>query len=74
MDDDAATGVIDERHVRLDGVERFHLEAAPIRPDRCANSFFRQQVGDLVRLDSVMEGADLVAELVRDVDHLRHFV
>ena len=37
-------------------------------------AFAREQVGDLVRLDAVVERADLVAELLRDVDHLRHLV
>ena len=55
-------------------VQRFHLEAAPVRPDRRRRWLPREQVGDLVRLDAVVERADLVAELVRDVDHLRHLV
>ena len=41
---------------------------------RGGDGIARQQVGDLVRLHAVMERADPVAELARDVDHLRHLV
>ena len=36
--------------------------------------FSRKQVGDLVRLDAVLEAGDLVAKLLGDIDHDRHFV
>ena len=39
-----------------------------------AQSRWREQVGDLVGLDRVMEGGDVVAELLRHIDHVGHFV
>ena len=72
--DDAGTGGEEDGGVGLDAVQRFHLEAAPVGPDRAGDLLAREQVGDLVGLDTVVERADLVAELLRDVDHLRHLV
>ncbi len=53
--------------------------ASILKPPQSAHTergdrFLREQVGDLVGLDAVVERADLVAELLRDVDHLRHLV
>ena len=74
MDDRAGPGLVDERDILLDRVIGFHLEPVPVAPHRRANAFCLEQVGDLVGFDRVVEGGDLVAELLRQIDHLRHFV
>src|SRR3546814_5118337 len=43
--------------------------------DVCSSDLFGgEQVGDLVCLHAVVEGGDLEAELLRQVDHRRHLV
>ena len=41
---------------------------------RAADAFLREQVRELVGLDAVMERGDLEAELLREVEHGRHFI
>ncbi len=60
--------------VLLDAVIGFHLEAPPVRPHRRTDAIGGQQVGDLVGLDRVVERADLVAELLRHIEHDGHLV
>ncbi len=67
-------GSVDEREIGANSVHRLFLEAAPVGPHRRAGAVLAQQVGDLVRFDSVVECADLEAEFLRDVEHLRHLV
>ena len=74
MHDRAHPGAVENGHVAADRIRRLELEPAPVSPHRCADVFLREDVGDLVRLDAVMERTDLVPELLRDVDHLHHFV
>ena len=74
MNDRPHAGAIEQRHVRAHRVGRLELEGAPIGPDRRGNALAREEISDLVRLHAVVERADLVPELVRDVDHLRHLV
>ena len=70
----AARGVIHHRDVFLDAVVGFHLEAPPVGPQRAADAFLGEPVRDLVGLDAVVESRDLVAELLRDIEHRRHLV
>ncbi len=74
MDDRAAAGPGHHGDVLADAVERFHLEAPPVRPHVGADAVLGQLAGDLVGLDGVVKGGDVIAELVRDVDHLEHLV
>ena len=67
-------GQIGQRDVFLDAVEHLHLAAPPVGPLGAAHAVRRQQVGDLVRLDGVVERGDLEAELLRQVEHDRHLV
>src|SRR6059058_361001 len=74
MNQGPPTGLLVERRVLLDPVHRLFLEPPPVGPHRHRGPFLREQVRDLVRLDRVVEGPDLEAELVRQIDHLGHFV
>ena len=75
MDDGAAIlGLVNKRDVLADAVIGLRLEAPPVGPQRAADSVGAEHVGDLVGLDAVMEGRDLVAELLREIDDLRHLV
>src|SRR3546814_3760500 len=62
---------VDQRDVLLDAVEGLHLEAPPVGPQRAADAFGGEQVGDLVCLHAVVEGGDLEAALLRQVDQDR---
>ena len=65
---------VGEREIFLHAIEGFHLEAPPVGPLGAANAVLRQQVGDLVSFDGVMERGDLEAEFLRQVDHDRHLI
>ncbi len=74
VDDGAAAGVVDQRDVLADAVIAFHLEAPPVGPHRRADMLGLEQVGDLVGLDRVVEGADVIAELLAHIDDVGHLV
>ena len=74
MDDRAGAGIVDERDFSLDAVIGFHLEAPPVGPHRRADAVRAQQVGDLVAFDRVVEGGDLVAELLGHIHDDGHLV
>ena len=75
MHDGAALlGAIDQGDVFLDAVQGLHLEAPPVGPERAANAFGGEAVGDLVGLDAVVEGSDAETEFLRQVEHRCHFV
>jgi hypothetical protein len=74
MDDRAGAGIVDERDVLVDAVIGFHLEAPPVRPHRRADAVRLEKIGDLVALDGVVEGRDLVAELLGHIHDIGHFV
>src|SRR5439155_13382640 len=59
----ARASVVDQGEIRLHRVDSFHFEAAPVSPQRTGNSFFREKIGDLVRLHAVVEGSNLVSKL-----------
>ena len=65
---------IDDRDVFLDAVVCLDLEAPPVGPHRRACAVFREEIGNLVSLDRVLEACDLVAHLMAEIDHDRHFV
>ena len=67
-------GLVDERDVLRDAVVGLELEPPPVGPHARADVVGDEQIADLVGLDRVMERGDLVAELLRDVDHRRHLV
>src|SRR3546814_16742137 len=53
----------------------YELRISDWSSDLCSSDLFLpEQVGDLVGLDRVMEGGDLVSEFVRHIDDQRHFV
>ena len=74
MDHRASAGILDERDVLGDGVIGLHLEAVPVGPHHRADVVLTKQVGDLVSFDRVMEGGDVVAKLLRHIDHVGHLV
>ena len=74
MDHRAGARIVDQRDVLLDRVIAFHLEAVPVGPHHRANVVVAQQIGDLVGFDGVVERGDVIAELLRHIDHLRHLV
>jgi hypothetical protein len=75
MHDGAAVlRAVHQRDVVLDTVEGLHLEAPPVGPQRAADIILRKPVGEFVRLHTVMERADLEAELLRQIHHHCHLV
>ena len=75
MDDGAAVGrPVHQGEVLLDAVQGLHLESPPVSPEGAADAALGQGVGQLVGFDAVVEGGDAEAELVGQVDHLRHLV
>src|SRR3546814_9605278 len=74
VDREANSGLGQDSGIFLDRVIGFHLEAPAGRPCRDADILFGEKIGDLVGLDGVVKGARLVAELVADIEHHRHFV
>uniref|UniRef100_A0A0N4Z8D2 Phenol hydroxylase n=1 Tax=Parastrongyloides trichosuri TaxID=131310 RepID=A0A0N4Z8D2_PARTI len=75
VDDGArALGRVGQGGVLLDAVQSLHLEAPPAGPHGGADAFARQHRRDLVGLDRMVEGRDLVAELLGHIEHDRHLV
>src|SRR3546814_6445362 len=74
MDDGASAGIVDQRDIGLDRVIGFHLEAPPIGPHRRADAVLAQDVRDLVAFDGVVEGGDLVTELLGHIHDDGHLV
>ena len=74
MDDGTRAGLVDHRDVLTDAIIGFHLEAPPIGPHGRTRTIFGQLVGNLVALNGVVKGGDLVAKLLRHIHDLRHLI
>ena len=74
VDDRAGAGLLQQGSVLGNAVERLHLETPPVGPDRARYAVPGQQVGDLVCLYRMVEGADVKAEFPGEIQHLRHLV
>jgi hypothetical protein len=55
VDDRPRSRLRDERGILQNLIEGFHLESTPVGPDRGGDAVGREQVGDLVCLDTVVE-------------------
>ncbi|MCY1172326.1 hypothetical protein D9M73_124590 [compost metagenome] len=74
MDHRAGTVLLQQCEVLADRVIGLHLEAPPIGPDRRTGAVLLEQIGDLIGLHRVVEGGDVVAELLGHIHDDGHFI